>query len=76
MTLTKGLHIGIGLDAGSRNIFHTETGPGGLLQRLDAAADLIIIEDRFARPDGDGLDAVLFICRNGAFTERTTREVH
>ncbi|MNR80780.1 putative monooxygenase MoxC [compost metagenome] len=60
MTLTKGLHIGIGLDAGSRNIFHTETGPGGLLQRLDAAADLIIIEDRFARPDGDGLDAVLF----------------
>lgn len=68
MTLDTPFHIGIGLDAGSRNLFHHETGPDGLLQRLDKAVDLIILEDRFARPDGDGLDAILFANWLGART--------
>ncbi len=68
MTLDTPFHIGIGLDAGSRNFFHHETGPDGLLQRLDAAIDLITLEDRFARPDGGGLDAILFANWLGART--------
>lgn len=68
MTFTTALHIGIGLDVGASNLFRDETGPNGLLQRLDAAADLIVLEDRFARPDGDGLDAVLLANWLGART--------
>ncbi len=68
MTLTTTLHIGIGLDVGANNLFRNETGPDGLLRKLDAVADLIILEDRFARRDGDGLDAVLFANWLGART--------
>lgn len=68
MTLTTTLNIGIGIDVAASNLFRNETGPDGLLRKLDAAADLIILEDRFARRDGDGLDAVLFANWLGART--------
>lgn len=60
MTQKSTLLLGFGLDAGARG-----EGPdwrgfwGGLIGRLDDAADFLTLEDRFADPGRDGLDAIL-----------------
>lgn len=65
---TTGIQISVGLDAGSRNLFRDDVGPNNLLEKLDAEADILVLEDRYARPDGDGMDAVLFANWLGART--------
>ena len=63
MTQPKGIHLGIGLDlaehenprgAGRRDFWDA------LVRRLDGTSDFVTLQDRFARADGDGLDAILF----------------
>jgi alkanesulfonate monooxygenase SsuD/methylene tetrahydromethanopterin reductase-like flavin-dependent oxidoreductase (luciferase family) len=68
MTSTIGIRFGIGLDAAKPDLFRDQTGPDGLLQRLDESADFLTLEDGFARPGGDGLDAILFANWLGART--------
>lgn len=60
MTRTTQVHIGIGIDARFHNFLRNRQVPNSLLHRLDESVDIITIEDQFARPEGDGLDAILF----------------
>ncbi|MBB3612405.1 LLM class flavin-dependent oxidoreductase [Rhizobium sp. BK602] len=71
MTQPKGIHLGIGLDlaehenprdAGRRDFWDA------LVKRLDGSADFVTLQDRFARADGDGLDAILLANWLGAHT--------
>ncbi|MFB2565406.1 LLM class flavin-dependent oxidoreductase [Rhizobium sp. IMFF44] len=62
MTHPNGLRVGIGLDvaAQSRNPRDAQKKFWrALVARFDTVVDFVTLEDGFARPDGDGLDAVL-----------------
>ena len=62
MTHRNGLRLGIGLDvaAQSRNPRDAQKNVWrALIARFDTVVDFVTLEDGFARPDGDGLDAVL-----------------
>ncbi|MGY5778507.1 LLM class flavin-dependent oxidoreductase [Rhizobium sp. LEGMi135b] len=62
MTHPNGLRVGIGLNvaAQSRNPRDAQKNFWrALIARFDTAVDFATLEDGFARPDGDGLDAVL-----------------
>ncbi|MEZ2129709.1 MULTISPECIES: LLM class flavin-dependent oxidoreductase [unclassified Sinorhizobium] len=59
MTSKTGLFIGIGLAAGDYGLFKVAEDHPALLDRLDHNADLITLEDGYARAEGDGPDAIL-----------------
>lgn len=70
MTDIAGLRLGIGLDVAALKA--PQTGWQGLwsavAERIDGAADFVTLEDGFARPAGDGPDAVLLANWLGART--------
>lgn len=68
MTLTSGIHFGIDLDASSHDLFRNRNAAADLLRQVDDGADFLTLEDGFAHPGGDGLDAVLFANWLGART--------
>lgn len=62
MTHPNGLRVGIGLDVAAQSSNSRDVQKKfwrALVARLDTAVDFVTLEDGFARPDGDGLDAVL-----------------
>ncbi|MFB9947587.1 LLM class flavin-dependent oxidoreductase [Rhizobium puerariae] len=59
MTSKTGLLLGIGLTAGDYGVFKVADASPPLLDRLDRSADLITLEDGYARAKGDGPDAIL-----------------
>lgn len=62
MTHPNGLRVGIGLDVAAQPRNPREAQKNfwrALVARFDTVVDFVTLEDGFARPDGDGLDAVL-----------------
>lgn len=68
MTFGANFQLGIDLGLPSQNLLVQDSKPDSLLQRLDEGFDLITLEDGFALPTGDGLDAILFANWLGART--------
>lgn len=68
MTVTGGIHFGINLDASSQNLFRDRNTATDFVRQVDERSDFLTLEDGFARPDGDGLDAILFANWLGART--------
>lgn len=68
MTFATHFHLAIELGLPSQDVLAQDSKSDGLLQRLDEGFDLITLEDRFALPTGDGLDAILFANWLGART--------
>jgi alkanesulfonate monooxygenase SsuD/methylene tetrahydromethanopterin reductase-like flavin-dependent oxidoreductase (luciferase family) len=62
------LHIALGLDTGSGDVGHLPGLYGDLAERVDNAIDILTLEDGFARPEGDGPDALLLANWLGART--------
>jgi alkanesulfonate monooxygenase SsuD/methylene tetrahydromethanopterin reductase-like flavin-dependent oxidoreductase (luciferase family) len=62
MTHRNGLRLGIGLDVAAQSHNPRDAQENlwrALIARFDTVVDFVTLEDGFARPDGDGLDAVL-----------------
>jgi alkanesulfonate monooxygenase SsuD/methylene tetrahydromethanopterin reductase-like flavin-dependent oxidoreductase (luciferase family) len=62
MTHPNGLRVGIGLDVAAQSRTPRDAQKNfwrAFVARFDTVVDFVTLEDGFARPDGDGLDAVL-----------------
>jgi alkanesulfonate monooxygenase SsuD/methylene tetrahydromethanopterin reductase-like flavin-dependent oxidoreductase (luciferase family) len=70
MTDTIGLRLGIGLDVAELKSPHMRWQElwNAVAEHIDGAADFVTLEDGFARPAGDGPDAVLLANWLGART--------
>ena len=70
MTDIGGLRLGIGFDVAALKVPHTGWQDlwSAVAERIDGAVDFVTLEDGFARPAGDGPDAVLLANWLGART--------
>jgi alkanesulfonate monooxygenase SsuD/methylene tetrahydromethanopterin reductase-like flavin-dependent oxidoreductase (luciferase family) len=62
------LHIALGLNTGLSEVGNLPGLYGDLAEQFDTAVDILTLEDGFARPEGDGPDALLLANWLGART--------